>query len=291
MESIEFGKARREQEELERHKQEQNSQNYQHQETAAKEMGFSSVEEAQEAKEIVELKRKDPEGFKKWQDSNREKAPFPTRQVTNTERRRERLIEQYADAPEKKYEPILRSVRVTEATEAVRVWLKESYTNEEDQMVCQVCKEEMPFKKRDSEEYYFEAVEALSKEHFNKEHKAQFLALCPECAARYKEFVKRDETAMKKLHHDLKNSDELEVPLTLGEWETSIRFVDTHHSGIKTILRISSPLPPGGEGIGVPWVGLAKRNPTISATGELWYTLAATTWQKSVQYFQPDQSQ
>ncbi|MBU1207326.1 MAG: hypothetical protein KKH04_10435 [Proteobacteria bacterium] len=33
-------------------------------------------------------------------------------------------------------------------------------------------------------------VEALSRDHFTKEHEAQFLALCPLCAAMFKEFVK-----------------------------------------------------------------------------------------------------
>ena len=110
--------------------------------------------------------------------------------------------------------------------------------NEDDQMICQICKEEMSFKKRDGE-YYFEAVEALSKEYFDKEDAAQFLALCPLCAARYKEFVKHDETAEKKFFHVLKNSWELGVLLELGELQTSIRFVETHSSDIKTILRIS----------------------------------------------------
>ena len=110
--------------------------------------------------------------------------------------------------------------------------------NEDDQMICQICKEEMPFKKRDGE-YYFEAVEALSKEYFDKEEAAQFLALSPLCAARYKEFVKCDETALEELYYVLKNPDELEVPLTLGEWETSVRFVEAHYSDISTILRMS----------------------------------------------------
>ena len=45
------------------------------------------------------------------------------------------------------------------------------------------------------------------------------------------------EDAMRKLHRTLKKSDELEVPLTLGEWETSIRFVETHRQDMKTILQ------------------------------------------------------
>ncbi len=94
----------------------------------------------------------------------------------------------------------------------------------------------MPFKKRDGE-YYFEAVEALSRDHFAKEHEAQFLALCPLCAAMYNEFVKHDEGAMESLKNGLINSGNAEVPLQLGELGTSIRFVETHFQDIKTIIR------------------------------------------------------
>ena len=105
-------------------------------------------------------------------------------------------------------------------------------------MICQICKEEMPFRKRDGE-YYFEKVEALSEYYFPKEYEAQSLALCPLCAAMYNEFVILDETALEELYHTLKSSDELEVPLTLEEWETSVRFVEAHYSDISTILRLS----------------------------------------------------
>jgi len=91
-------------------------------------------------------------------------------------------------------------------------------------------------KKRDGE-YYFEAVEALSKDYFSREHEAQFLALCPLCAAMYKEFVKLDENAMKNLHQSLKNSEEPDVMLKLGEVETSIRFVERHWQDMRTILQ------------------------------------------------------
>ena len=238
LEAIEFGKAKRDREELERRKQEQNSQNYQRQETAAKEIGFSSIEEAQKAKEMMELKREDPDGFKRWQDSNKEKPRFPTSPVKNPERREERLAEQHANASEKDSETRERSVRTTRGEIDSDTYLKNHYTNDDGQMMCQICTKEMPFKKRDGE-YYFESVEALSRKYFPKEREAQFLALCPVCTAMYKEFVKRDETTLEELYHALKNSDELEVLLTLGEWETSIRFVETHHSDIKTSLRLS----------------------------------------------------
>ena len=59
-------------------------------------------------------------------------------------------------------------------------------------MVCQICKEEMPFRKRDGA-HYFEKKEVLSIKFLPKEHEAQYLALCPLCAAKYDEFVKTND--------------------------------------------------------------------------------------------------
>lgn len=84
-------------------------------------------------------------------------------------------------------------------------------------------------------EHYFEAVEALSRDYFAKEHEAQFLALCPLCAAMYNEFVKHDEGAMESLKTALINSEDAEVPLQLGDLDTSIRFVESHFLDIRTI--------------------------------------------------------
>ena len=233
LDSIEFGKAKREREEEERQKKEQATQEYQWKSKAAGTLGFSSVEEAQDVARILQ---EDPGFISRWK-AEKQKPTFPERSSQNPERRRKKVSQQYADSSEKKYEQRKRSVRVTEATAYTRTWLKNQYTNESDQMICQICKEEMPFKKRNTDEYYFEAVEALSKKYFNKEHEAQFLALCPECAARYKEFVKNDENVMQEVKNKLANSEDLEIPLQLGNLETNIRFVETHRQDMKTILQ------------------------------------------------------
>ena len=196
------------------------------------------AEEAGVTAEDIELLRQHPEEFKQWKDrikAIKDKPTFPTRTAVNPDRRKERIAEQLGDSPEKEYEPRRRSVRVTVATEYTHVWLKEQYSNDNGQLVCQICKKEMPFKKRDGE-YYFEAVEALSKEYFSREHEAQFLALCPLCAAMYKEFIKKDEKAMADLRYALINTNEFEVPLRLGDLDKSIRFVETHYNDVKTIL-------------------------------------------------------
>jgi len=188
--------------------------------------------------EDIALIKQHPEEFAKWKDAiaiRNEKPTFPTRTVENPERRQEKLAKQLADAPEKKYEERERSVRTTRGTIDPSLWLREQYTNDDSQMVCQICKKEMPFRMRDGE-HYFEAVEAFSQEHFPLEHEAQFLALCPLCAAMYKELVKKDEAAMADLRKALMNMDSLEAPLRLGDLETTIQFVETHRNDLKTIL-------------------------------------------------------
>jgi len=229
LEAIEFGTAAK------KRSEEYGVRNHQ-----AQRMGFASADEAEKMAEVANLCRqqgKSPDDLisQLTPDMNKMKPSFPNRTIVNPERRQERLAEQLADAPEKEYEERERSVRTTRGAVDPALWLRNKYTNDAGQMVCQICKKEMPFKKRDGE-YYFEAVEALCRDYFSREHEAQFLALCPLCAAMYTEFVKHDESAMKDLEHALRNSDKPKVSLKLGDLETSIWFVETHFSDIKTIL-------------------------------------------------------
>ncbi|MCX5806846.1 MAG: hypothetical protein NT010_12425 [Proteobacteria bacterium] len=198
------------------------------------------AEEAGVKADDIELMRQHPEEFQRWKDAivaRNNKSIFPTRPVSNPERRREALVEELTEAPEKEYKLRTRSVRVTEATSYTRKWLNEQYRNDDtDEMFCQICQKEMPFKKHNGE-YYFEAIEALSRDYFTKEHEAQFLALCPVCAAMYKEFITSEKLQKELLKELLLNSEELEIPLQLGELSTSIRFVETHREDLRTIIQ------------------------------------------------------
>ena len=169
----------------------------------------------------------------------RSRPTFPVRQVSDSDRRRTQLDIELENLPAREREHRVRSVPVNAATEYTRVWLKAMYTNDDDQMVCQVCQKEMPFKKRDGK-YYFEAVEALTYQHFSTAHEAQFLALCPECAARYQVFIKKDEDTMQEMINQLMVSAKLQIPLQLGELNVNLRFVETHWRDIKQILETSS---------------------------------------------------
>jgi hypothetical protein len=167
--------------------------------------------------------------------SKREHPTFPTRPVANPERRQERLGEQLTDAPDKEYEKRERSVRTTNGAIDPTTWLRNQYTNEANQMVCQICKEEMPFRKRDGA-HYFEKKEVLSKKYLPKEHEAQYLSLCPLCAAKYNEFVKTDDEVMAKLKKEIVNAEDHEIPVLLGDEKTSIRFVEKHLYDLKVIM-------------------------------------------------------
>ena len=236
LEAVEFGKNKRDRETRERLEKERATQEYQHKEGVLKSVGFNSVEQAQK---LAKLNKENPgmiDELIRRQGAEKQRPTFPERASSNPDRREEKVKEQLANAPYKEYEDRERSVRPSRRDIIPEIYLREQYTNASGEMVCQICKGEMPFKKRDGE-YYFETVEALSKDYFTKEHEAQFIALCPLCAAMYKELVKRDEDAMKELHRALKDSDDLKVPLKLGELATSIRFVETHRQDTKTILQ------------------------------------------------------
>lgn len=221
-----------------------------HNERLAQKLGMQKnavkklAEEVGVEPEDIEAIKQNPEEFKQWRETVAKKASpaFPTSSVSDPVRREKKTSTQYDDAPQKEYEIRDRSVRPTRGSIQPKTWLREQYTNDSEQVICQICKDEMPFKKRNGE-YYFEAVEALSKDHLPKEHEAQFLALCPLCAAMYDEFVKQDDNAMEKFKEELIRSedksaaDELTLPLCLGEHDTSIRFVETHWKDMKTILR------------------------------------------------------
>ena len=51
-------------------------------------------------------------------------------------------------------------------------------------------------------EYLFRSGGGAFKGLFSGDHEAQFLSLCPLCAAMYKEFVKQDEGAMETFKNE-----------------------------------------------------------------------------------------
>ena len=188
-------------------------------------MGFNSADEANTMAEIANALKEQG------------KSPGELRdKLIAGKRRKERVLIELEDAPEKEYHQRLRNIRTTTGTIDRRTHLRERYTTDGNGIKCQMCRQDMPFKKRNSDEDYFEAVEALKKDHFPKEHEAQHLALCPECAAKYKEFVKRDAIVRETLYNLLKNSEFPEIRLPLDDFVIRIWFEKKHWQDLKTVV-------------------------------------------------------
>jgi hypothetical protein len=213
---------------------------YQERNHLAQTLGFDSFDNSQKLVSLHKLLNEKgvplDQVFAQYNSSTHKQNPeFPSKQSSDPDRRRIKVRERLKDAQDKQYRPTEGSSRMTRSTIGPDLYLRNMYTNEEGQMICQICQEELPFKKRDGN-YYFEAVETLAKQFFPKEYEAQFLALCPVCAARYKEFIKRDDELMEGLKELLINSDDPTISLQLGELAASIRFVDTHFLDLKVSL-------------------------------------------------------
>ena len=221
LEAIEFGKtAQQQRSENIRKGFERNMRNQR-----AKEFGFDSADEANTmariANDLKEQGRTPDELLKKR---------------LAQKRRKELLIIELDGAEEKEFETRARSIRSSRSTIEPEIALRTQYKTDENNMLCQMCSKGMPFKKRNSDEDYFEAVEALGKGCFFKEHEAQYLALCPECAAEYKEYVKRDPKARETFHDALKNSDSPQIHLASNGRTICIWFENKHWQDLKTVL-------------------------------------------------------
>jgi hypothetical protein len=55
------------------------------------------------------------------------------------------------------------------------------------------------------------------------------------------EFIKTDDEVMAELREEIVSAEDYDMPISLGDEKTSIRFVETHYHDLKTIIE-------GGEG-------------------------------------------
>ena len=119
--------------------------------------------------------------------------------------------------------------------EETREYLRGQYTNNDDVMICQVCKAALPFRLDDrNRNYYFEAVEFLPM--LKRRHYQNYLALCPNHAAMYM-YANGSKKEMMELFHNLAGN-KLEVVLA-GEGK-AIYFTDTHVFDLKAVIEAES---------------------------------------------------
>ncbi|MGA9580785.1 MAG: hypothetical protein WBR13_02305 [Allosphingosinicella sp.] len=161
---------------------------------------------------------------------------FPQRESQNPQKRAARITDRAQSAPDKAYETRQRSVRTSDGdvSEQARIFLRDQYTNEAGQMVCQACQKEMPFRLTDGE-YYFEAVAFIPSALV--ELIENFLALCPTCSAKWRHAL---GTSDADLIHALEHSARPSLKAELAGEEATIRFTSVHCDDLRHALQATS---------------------------------------------------
>jgi hypothetical protein len=149
-----------------------------------------------------------------------------------------KVAEAARNAPEKKREIRERTMRLEVAghRQEVRAYLRDLYTNAANQMICQCCRQEMPFKLLDGETPYFEAVEFLKE--CSRELVENYIALCPVCAAK---FQHARATTDEELRAALPVTSVDNVSVSLAGTDEAIRFVRQHRDDLIAALSATWP--------------------------------------------------
>jgi len=156
---------------------------------------------------------------------------LPDRESTNPERRAERVRSGAVDAPERQTEERTRSVSVgrdavkQEATQ----YLSQHYTNVDGDMICQLCKGQLPFKLDDGTDY-FETVEFLPE--LKNRHYQNYLALCPNHSAMFRYTNGSAASLIDMVKVQIGN----EIEVVLAQIPITIYFTKTHLADLKTVI-------------------------------------------------------
>ncbi len=198
--------------------------------------GYSSAKEMDEWKKVRDLGITPAEILE--QLKQRQQVSQPEDSVLNPDRRRAKVSANAANAPSKESVILQRSVQksIAEVTEQAKAYLRTKCKNVNDQLVCQCCHNEMPFKLR-SGEYYFEAVQCIGDQ--EKRHFENRIALCPNCAAMYQYACETSDAEILSCivdHEVCKQASFVEIPVQLAGNEFALRFVSSHWFDLKTIL-------------------------------------------------------
>ena len=208
------------------------SEGYQRRNEQAKSFGFSSVDTAKKWAECEKLGMSPDEFISKHKQTEQ-----PGESVRDPVRRRAGVLERSDNAPEKesvRRERLIQSGIQLDTAEA-KAYLRAKYTNTENQLICQCCQNEMPFKI--GEDHYFEAILCLR--NLDRRYYENRLALCPTCAAMYQHANETDNDEMRRRLIELTADDTalaVEIPVHLAGRDFALRFVGTHWFDLKTIL-------------------------------------------------------
>jgi len=201
-------------------------------EIVAKELGFRDQASLERAKRFAALPPEEQERILVDREHHAGKD-LPEHEPANPERRVERVGTKAASAPERRSETRTRSVSIglDQVKQEAAQYLRHQYTNADGEMICQICKTQLPFKLDDGNEY-FEAVEFLPE--LTKWHYQNYLALCPNHAAMF-QYANGSADCLER---DVVNLVGNELVVVLAQKELTIYFTKTHAVDLKEVIRV-----------------------------------------------------
>ena len=174
---------------------------------------------------------------KKWRESR--KKPNRPEDESIDRVHRDATIEEEVSEASVDAEERMQSIRTAEPglRADIREYLRAQNSNNDQELVCQLCHEVMPFKIRN--EYYFEAVECVGR--IAKKLRYNHLALCANCAAKYEWANAHTAKEIHALILDAAVSSP-DIPITLaGDPNHVIHFTKKHLGDLQVVLRYLQP--------------------------------------------------
>mgnify|MGYP005847303677 CR=1 FL=1 len=198
---------------------------------AAKELlGTDDANSVEDAIWFVGLTEDERQDFKE-EYLRRHPTELPENEPGNPNLRNQRVGDQAGNAPGRTSEQRTRTVStgLGEIKQAAEQYLRQQYTNSDGEMICQVCKKNLPFKLSDGR-YYVEKVELLKE--LQRRHLQNYLALCPNHAAMF-QHANGSRDLLKDMVVEL-DGNHLEV--VLADQNASIYFTKTHIADLITVI-------------------------------------------------------
>ncbi|MBD5105483.1 MAG: hypothetical protein HDT41_00615, partial [Lachnospiraceae bacterium] len=155
-------------------------------------------------------------------------SEFPIHKVRNMDSLIRHVREEFFCADPVKYQKVLRQIRVSKSSRAVRSYSLGMYTNENNIHICQMCKKPAQF------------VDVTEIANYGIELPTLYLCLCKNCSGKYKSIrdSKKDEFK-KEMKRKLENADfeyeAAEYEIVLNS-EISIFFTQTHLAETRELL-------------------------------------------------------
>jgi len=219
------------------------SEDQRQKEVVAKDLGFTDDASLQRAKRFATLPQEEQERILADYQF-RQHSELPEHESRNPQRRAEQVQKQAAVAPERISEQRTRAVSVglDEVKQEAAQYLREQYTNVDDEMICQICKAPLPFKLDDGS-YYCEKVEFL--EDLKRRHHQNYLSLCPNHGAMFRE-VNGSRDFLKEMFTATEGP---ELKVILAQKDVTIYFTKTHIADLKALIEADAKEGTGDDGV------------------------------------------